>query len=108
MSETNYYIDNLYVSYDLMCTAPITYNSIGSFYFIGYGIGGLFFFLPDAFGRKNVMSIIMIFIILSTYISAFSSDYHYMKLGFFLTGFFHLKISLSYTYAAELVPESSK
>jgi MFS family permease len=108
MSQTNYFMENLFVSYDLMCTSPTSYNSIGSFYFIGYGIGAIFFFLPDAIGRKNVMSLFMIFLMFGLYISAFASDYHYMKLGFFLIGFFHLKISLSYTYAAELVPESSK
>ena len=91
-----------------MCTPPSSYNSIGSFFFIGYGIGAIFFFLPDAFGRKKVMSIFMTFVMFATYISAFGTDMSHMRIGFFLIGFFHLKISLSYTYAAELVPESSK
>lgn len=107
LDGTNYFFDNLYVQYDLMCTPSSAYNSIGSFYFVGYGIGAMFFFLPDAFGRKNVMSIFMTFIMMATYMSSFAGM-GYMRLGFFLIGFFHLKISLSYTYAAELVPEVSK
>jgi MFS family permease len=107
MTNTNYFFDNLYVSYDLMCTPSATYNSIGSFYFIGYGIGAIFFFLPDAFGRKNIMTIFMTLIMFANYITAFG-ELKYMRLGFFLIGFFHLKISLSYTYATELVPEDSK
>lgn len=54
------------------------------------------------------MSVFIIFVMFATYISAFGNDLVYMRIGFFLIGFFHLKISLSYTYAVELVPESSK
>ena len=43
LEDTNYFFNNLYVSYDLMCTPPSSYNSIGSFFFVGYGIGAIFF-----------------------------------------------------------------
>jgi len=53
------------------------------------------------------MSIFMTFTMIANYITAFG-ELKYMRLGFFMIGFFHLKISLSYTYATELVPEDSK
>ena len=91
-----------------MCQSEDDYNQIGSWYFIGYGMGVIFFFLPDLIGRKKTMTYILPLYIISCYISIFSQSVLIKKIGFWLQGIFHLKISLSYTSCLELVPESKK
>jgi MFS family permease len=92
----------------LFCIDKADYNQIGSMYFIGYGIGVIFFFLPDLIGRKKTMIYILPLYVLSCYVSIFKDTLFYKKLGFFLQGLFHIKISLSYTSIFELVPERKK
>lgn len=93
---------------DLICEIPQAYNSIGSFYFFGYAIGIIFFFLPDLLGRRKTMCIFYPLNILSCYIAIYSGTIFWKKVGFFLIGLFHVKLSLSQTYALELMPFGSK
>lgn len=71
--------------------------------FVGYGIGMLMFFIPDLLGRKTSMHIMIFFNIIGGYLSVFCVDMDLKKLGFFLIGMFHLKISLSYIYISEFL-----
>lgn len=71
--------------------------------FVGYGIGMLMFFIPDLLGRKSSMLIMLFFNIIGGYLSVFCVDVDLKKMGFFLIGMFHLKISLSYIYISEFV-----
>jgi MFS family permease len=93
---------------DLMCIEKDNYLYIGSWYFIGYGCGIIFFFLPDFIGRKKTMTFILPLYIVSCYISIFPKTILIKKIGFWMQGLFHLKISLSYTSCIELVPENYK
>ena len=99
---------NWFVTLDLMCEAPSNYNSIGSFYFFGYAIGIIFFFLPDMLGRRKTMSIFYPLNLLSCFIAIYSKTLLMKKIGFFMIGLFHVKLSLSQTYLLELVPFSKK
>ena len=47
-------------------------------------------FIPDLFGRKSFMLIMLFYV-----------DMDLKKIAFFLIGMFHLKISLSYIYISE-------
>ena len=88
-----------------MCEDLVEVNKAGSLYFIGYGVGAVFFFLPDTLGRKGTMKMILPLYILCCYLSLFPMNMEVRTLGFFLQGLFHLKISTSYTHILELVPE---
>jgi len=77
-------------------------------YFIGYGIGTILFFLPDAFGRKKTMNYVLIPYIFSSYLTAFSHDIGLKSIGYFIQGLLHIKISNCYTHIYELVEDKYK
>jgi MFS family permease len=80
------------------------YAFIGSSYFIGYFIGSIFFFMPDYIGRKGTMNRILPLFMISSYFSLFGQTIPLKSFGFFMQGFFHIKVSLSYQHIFELVP----
>ena len=93
---------------NLICQDPQSYNSIGSYYFVGYAIGIVFFFLPDLLGRRKTMCIFYPLNIIACFIAIYSGTIFLKKVGFFLIGLFHVKLSLSQTYVLELMPFHSK
>ena len=66
------YLINWYVELDLMCEDLDSINMKGSLYFIGYGVGVVFFFLHQAIGRKGSMKYMLPFYILACYLSVYS------------------------------------
>ena len=83
-------------------------NSIVSYCFMGYALGMCFFFLPDYLGRKKSMYFLMIGQAFATHLTIFYSDSWITRLGFFLHGVFHCRISVSYVHCYELMDQSSK
>jgi len=86
----------------------VSYTSITSSYFFGYGLGIIFFFLPDTLGRKGTMNIFVSLFTIGCYFATYSKDITHFKIGFFLNGFLHLKSNLCYTHGVELVPDKQK
>ena len=86
-----------------MCEPVISYSSIGSFFFIGYSIGVVFFFVPDTIGRKGSMKWFIPLYTYGAYLSTFSTNLNDISLGLFIMGFFHHKSNLTYTHGVELV-----
>jgi len=81
------------------------YRSITSYFFVGWGSGLIFMFLPDMLGRKGTMNIFMPLYMISAYLSTYSHSLILLKIGFFFNGFLHLKSTLCYTHGVELVPD---
>lgn len=102
------FLENWYVELNLICEDNDYVNSRGSLYFIGYGLGVIFFFMPQTFGRKGTMNRVLPFYIFSCYFAIFPKSLEARAFGFFLQGIFHLKISTSYTHILELVEEKDK
>lgn len=100
--------ENWFTRLHLECTPFTEYATISAAYFVGYGIGILFLFLPDLLGRRGCMMLILPLYIMVTSLSVLSDDIAMKRMGFFLQGLFHIKISNSYTHMFELVPESAK
>ena len=98
------YIENWYVTIDLMCIQKIDYLFTVSMFFIGYGLGIVFFFIPDYIGRKKAMMLFLPLNIIAIFAVSFSQYLTIMKIGLLLIGMFHLKSSISYTHCFELVP----
>ena len=90
-----------------MCSNPATYNGIASFYFIGYIVGIILFWMPDNLGRRSTMCFLLPMYAFASALSIFSDKIVIKTIGFFLQGLFHLKISLSYTHVLELLPSNS-
>ena len=102
------YLKNWYVTMDLMCLSPMNYMSMASWFFVGYGIGIVMFFLPDLYGRRYMMLFILVPNIWIMYVGTFKNDLNLLKIASFLHGFFHIKITISYAHALELVPDKNK
>ena len=93
---------------DLVCTPSIQINQIGAWYFIGYGLGIVFFMLPDLIGRKGAMKFIMPLNIIGCYMTIYTNTLFLKTLGYFIQGVFHLKVSTSFMHLQELVPEEHR
>ena len=76
-------LNNWFISLKLECKSMVSYTSILSFYFIGFGCGILIFFLPDSFGRRGTMKIIMPIYAMFASTSLYAYDLHIKKIGFF-------------------------
>jgi MFS family permease len=64
--------------------------------------------MPDRYGRLNTMRFALPFYIISQYLIVFTHSVSTKSLGFFLQGFFHIKITNTYTHILELVPDAHK
>lgn len=106
-SKSDYY-NNWYVSLDLMCQEVLSYSSVNSFLFIGYGVGAVCFFLPDIVGRRGTMKIMIPTQIVAIYFAIYNPSILIKKISFFAMGFFHLKNNLTYMHGLELVAEKNK
>jgi MFS family permease len=107
-SQEGQWFVNWFVNLDRLCYSKSENNSALSYYFIGYGVGFIFFFLPNAYGRKKSMTFAVLFQHLGCYISLYSPTLETRKIGFFMQGFFHLKTTLSYSYCGDFIPERYK
>lgn len=77
-------------------------------YFIGFGCGAIFFAMPDQIGRKKSGIIVNIVSFVAQSLSIYCEDLFLKKFGFFLTGLMHLKTTVSFIHALELVPDMHK
>mmetsp|Transcript_2742 Transcript_2742/g.4689 ORF Transcript_2742/g.4689 Transcript_2742/m.4689 type:complete len:286 (+) Transcript_2742:262-1119(+) len=102
------FIENWYYKLDLQCESTTNINKILSFYFIGYGLGFIFFFFPNRFGRKKSMIFALFFQNIGCALSLFSDVILVKQVGFFMQGFFHMKSTLSFNYLAEFMPQRRK
>ena len=66
------YLENWFVTRDLMCRNSIEYNSSASFYMIGFGLGIVFFFLPDTLGRRGTMRFFIPIQLFSCYLAHYA------------------------------------
>ena len=107
-TSSDRYLYNWYLSIDLKCNTDDEIASIPASYFFGYGCGLMLFFLPDKFGRKMTMNMVLPLYIISSHITVYGKTINAKKLGFFLQGYLHIKYTNLYTHAMELVPEKYK
>ena len=84
------------------------YVNMGALYFIGFGAGIVFMFLPDRLGRYGTMAFILPLYACAAAMCVFFDDLQTKRIGFFLQGFLHIKIANSFLHIFELVPEDGK
>jgi MFS family permease len=99
---------NWFVTMDLVCEDPKAYNGVASYFFVGYLVGVVLFWMPDRIGRRTTMCFLLPNVVVFCACIIFGETMHVKSIGYFFLGFFHLKISLSFTYALELVPNQFK
>jgi hypothetical protein len=78
------HVVNWFVTMDLMCLPEIEYTIIPSFFFIGYGIGIMFFLTPELLGRKKAMNFSIPPLLISICLVIYSKNITVMKVGFFM------------------------
>ena len=78
------YLRNWYVELELLCKDTIEINQKGSYYFVGYGVGIVFFFLPETFGRKSSMKFILPIYAFAFYLTIYPKSLGMRAFGLFL------------------------
>lgn len=99
---------NWWLEYDLVCNSQIIIKQCVSSVFLGYLLGFFLFFLPDKVGRKKAMVFSLFTSGVGLTLVIFGRSLVLKQLGFFILGVFHLRITLAFTYAIELVPQRHK
>ena len=77
-------------------------------YFLSYIIGSFIIFAPDTFGRKKTMTWLLPFSMISTFLITFHSSTTVKQIGYFILAALHMKTTLAYCHASELVSEKHK
>jgi hypothetical protein len=77
-------------------------------YFYGFACGIILFMMPEFLGRKGAMKVLLPPFILASTLSVYGQTISTKSCGFFIQGFLHLKIMLSYTHIFELVQKDHK
>ena len=72
-------------------------------FFLGNGLGFIFCFMPQVYGRKKTMTTVLIGYLTSMFIAIYIPSILMKKIAFFMFGFLHLKTTLSYNHMFELV-----
>lgn len=86
-----------------MCHSQTELAKICSIYYIGYGVGIILCQMPDKFGRKRTMQMILPLYVLDQYIILYRPELYLKRIGYFLQGFLHLRLSNSITHMLELI-----
>jgi hypothetical protein len=102
------YIQNWSVNYDWMCLGMETVNSAATWYFIGFAVGYLLFFTPDAFGRRKAMLFQLFFSLIGVGLLTYGDTLVAKSIGFFIKGVNHLTITTSLTHCTELLCDRHK
>ena len=98
----------MYVRLDLMCWETDDVNLIMSFFFLGWGLGVFTILMPDQFGRKNLMKVVLPLQIFAAYLTCFGESTAVVKTGFFLQGLLHTRITVCNMHSIELVEDQHK
>lgn len=91
-----------------MCDSQVEIKKTVSAYFVGFVTGLPLMVLPDSIGRKNSMNLALVLAVFSVYLIIYGSSMNMKKIGFFIQGIFHLRITISFTHLIELVNNESK
>ena len=93
---------------DMVCWSANKISLLGAAYYIGYGCGFIFFTLPDSIGRRKTLLLTSWAFAVGPSLAIFTDSFFLRILGLFITGFLHIKLSVSYVYLFELVESKYK
>ena len=92
----------------MLCISHSDLGILSSAYFCGFLPGLILFMLPIQLGQMKTMYFVMILYIIACYLVLFESDIYLISFGFFLQGFLHIKIMLSYSHMYDFTNEANK
>ena len=90
----------------LVCKTPVQIAKLATVYFIGYCVGGSFYWVPDKIGRKKAVMGSLCLSMMAETVMIFVSAYHIRMVAFFVMGLFQLQNSASYLWLYESVTKS--
>ena len=100
----DYYLDNWFLEMDLVCTPATTIGLMITAYYIGFAIGGLFFAMPDKYGRKPSVIFGLSVAILGQIVMLYIPNFWVRMAMFGVLGLSQIKNSVSYVWLSECVP----
>lgn len=77
-------------------------------YYIGFGLGLMFFFLPDLMGRRGALQISLTVFCVAGYFSVFSTSLSLKAFGFLMQGIFHVKFVTCIVQMNEFTPAANR
>lgn len=63
--------------------------------------------LPQQIGRKKSMTPVLLLYLVASNLTVYGGSLSLKKIGFFIQGLLHIKITLSYTHLLEMVPDDA-
>jgi len=102
------YLLNWYEEMNLVCTSKSLISFLAASYYIGYGLGCIFFAVPDRYGRRKPLLLGLFLFGLGYSIVLFVNDINWKILGFLVMGIMHLKFSICFVALFELLSEKNK
>ena len=92
----------------LICYSRSKVSFLTSLYFIGFGFGMIFFNMTDLYGRKFAIIFSMTGYLIAMILCLMSANFIHRSVSLFMIGFFHLKISASFVFCMESIPNDKK
>ena len=99
-----YYLQNWFLEMDLVCMPATTIGFMITAYYIGFAIGGLFFAIPDKYGRQISIVFGLTVAIIGQALMLYWPNYWVRMACFFILGLSQIKNSVSYVWLTECVP----
>lgn len=96
-----YYLENWVTEMDLMCMSAATIGIMITAYYVGFAIGGLFFTMPDNYGRKFSLIFGLFLACISQTVMIFVPNFWMRFAMFGLSGLSQIKNSVSYVWLSE-------
>mmetsp|Transcript_7059 Transcript_7059/g.9241 ORF Transcript_7059/g.9241 Transcript_7059/m.9241 type:complete len:216 (+) Transcript_7059:3-650(+) len=81
---------------------------IFTLYYIGFGLGGVLFAMPDRLGRRKTLIISGFAHVIMQYIVIFCPNYWVRSISFACMSFWHIKTSVSFVYLFEISETKNK
>ena len=85
---------------DLVCTPQKVIGLMVTAYFVGFTIGGLFYSLPDKYGRRKALVFGMLLSCIAQCIAIYIPTIWARSAAFFLMGLAQIKIGVAYVWLA--------
>ena len=91
-----------------MCWTQTELAKICALYYFGFAFGIFLSWMPDKFGRKGSMKILMPVYLIAQYMILFPEDLNIKRIGYFMQGALHIRLTIAISHMNELASPNNK